>query len=137
MNNVCILGTLTKDIELKFLVSGSAVANFSIAVNQDYKKDGETIKKTSFFNCVSFGKQAEILNQYFFKGSRILINGELNQETYQDKEGKNREKITIRINSFDFIDKKDNNSNTQPKQQEYKPQTNIPEIDIDEGSIPF
>lgn len=136
MNNVNILGTLTRDIELRYLPSGSAVANFSIAVNQDYKKDGETIKKTSFFNCVSFGKQAEILNQYFHKGSRILINGELNQETYE-KDGQNREKITIRINSFDFIDKKDNNSNTQPKQEEYKPQTNIPEIDIDEESIPF
>lgn len=137
MNSVNILGTLVADVTIKYLPSGTAIGNFSIAVNQDYKKDGQTVKKTSFFNCVSMGKQSEIISNFFHKGSRILISGELNQETWQDNNNNNREKVTIKVNNFSFVDKKTDNQ-SQPKQQpKVVYENNVPEIDISEDSIPF
>ena len=143
MNSVNILGTLVADVTIKYLPSGTAIGNFSIAVNQDYKKDGQTVKKTSFFNCVSMGKQSEIISNFFHKGSRILISGELNQETWQDNNNNNREKVTIKVNNFSFVDKKSNDNqgqrsqaqnNYQPKQQH---QQDVPEIDLSIDEVPF
>ena len=144
MNSVNIIGTMTRGLELKYLPSGVAVGSFAIAVNQDYKKqDGTKVEKTSFFDVKVIGKQSEIINQYFSKGSRIGITGELEQETWQDNQGQNRSKVVIKLEQFSFIDKKSNDNqgqrsqaqnNYQPKQQH---QQDIPEIDLDEDSIPF
>lgn len=144
MNNINIIGTMTRDLELKYLPSGVAVGSFAIAVNQDYKKqDGTKVEKASFFDVKVIGKQSEIINQYFSKGSRIGITGELDQETWQDNQGQNRSKVVIKLEKFSFIDKKSNDNqgqrsqaqnNYQPKQQH---QQDIPEIDLDEDSIPF
>ena len=143
MNNVNIIGTMTRDLELKYLPSGVAVGSFAIAVNQDYKKqDGTKVEKTSFFDVKVIGKQSEIINQYFSKGSRIGITGELDQETWQDNQGQNRSKVVIKLEKFSFIDKKSNDNqgqrsqaqnNYQPKQQH---QQEIPEINIDD-EVPF
>ena len=145
MNSVNIIGTMTRDLELKYLPSGVAVGSFAIAVNQDYKdKQGQKVEKTSFFDVKVIGKQSEIISQYFSKGSRIGITGELEQETWQDNQGQNRSKVVIKLEQFSFIDKKSNDNqgqrsqaqnNYQPKQQY---QQEMPEIDLDDSdSIPF
>ena len=146
MNNINIIGTMTRDLELKYLPSGVAVGSFAIAVNQDYKKqDGTKVEKTSFFDIKVIGKQSEIINQYFSKGSRIGITGELEQETWQDNQGQNRSKVVIKLEQFSFIDKKSNDNqgqrsqsqnNYQPKQQKNEWE-NVSEIDLDSDSIPF
>ena len=145
MNNVNIIGTMTRDLELKYLPSGVAVGSFAIAVNQDYKKqDGTKVEKTSFFDIKVIGKQSEIINQYFSKGSRIGITGELEQETWQDNQGQNRSKVVIKLEQFSFIDKKSNDNQGQRSQAQnnYQPQQQyqqeMPEIDLDDSdSIPF
>ena len=159
MNNVNLIGTIGKDIELKYLPSGSAVASFSIAINQDYMKDGQKVKKTSWIDCSVFGKRAETINQYFNKGSRIGITGELDQQTWTDNQGQNKSKIIVKVNSFDFIDKKSDNHQpqgqnynqpyqggynhsgngmNQPTKQEINQyQDQLPQIDLDEDEIPF
>ena len=107
MNSVNIIGTMTRDLELKYLPSGVAVGSFAIAVNQDYKKqDGTKVEKTSFFDVKVIGKQSEIINQYFSKGSRIGITGELEQETWKDNQGQNKSRVIIKLDQFSFIDKK-------------------------------
>ena len=152
MNNVSIIGTMTRDLELKYLPSGQCLGSFGIAVNQDYKKDGVKVEKVSFFNVTVFGKQAETVNQFFHKGSRIGITGELNQERWDAQDGTKREKTVISLKSFSFIDRKSDNqpsgqntNNNQPSgqynennapQQQAQAQR-IPEIDIDEDEIPF
>jgi len=93
---------------LRYLPSGKAVASFSIAVDQSYKKDGQKVQKTSWFNIVAFN-EAEAINQYFHKGSRIGITGELEQQTWQDQSGGKRSKVIIKLRSFDFIDRKTDN----------------------------
>ena len=148
MNSINIIGTMTRGLELKYLPSGVAVGSFAIAINQDYKKqDGTKVEKTSFFDVKVIGKQSEIISQYFSKGSRIGITGELEQETWQDNQGQNRSKVVIKLEQFSFIDKKSNDNqgqrsqaqnNYQPKQQpKVVYENNVPEIDIDEDSIPF
>jgi len=150
MNSVNIIGRIGKEIELKYLPTGSAVASFSIAVNQDYKKqDGTKVEKTSWFDITAFGKTAENVNKFFGKGSMIGIRGELEQQTWQDQQQQNRSKVIIRMMSFTFMDKKQD-SQQQPTQQNYNaPQQqqnsgtsnsyeqNIPTIDIDNDEIPF
>ena len=142
MNNVNIIGTMTRSVELKYLNSGIAVGSFAIAVNQDYKKqDGTKVEKTSFFDVKVIGKQSEIISQYFSKGSRIGITGELEQEAWQDNQGQNRSKVVIKLEQFSFIDKKSNDNQGQrgQSQNNYQPkqhQQDVPEIDLDQ-EVPF
>ena len=143
MNSVNIIGTMTRGLELKYLPSGVAVGSFAIAVNQDYKKqDGTKVEKTSFFDVKVIGKQSEIINQYFSKGSRIGITGELEQETWQDNQGQNRSKVVIKLEQFSFIDKKGNHSQIPQSNMQELPigarNSDMPEIDLDDSdSIPF
>tara|TARA_R110000851_G_scaffold213973_1_gene366591 strand:- start:24 stop:449 length:426 start_codon:yes stop_codon:yes gene_type:complete len=141
MNNISIIGRIGKEIELKFLPSGSAIANFSIAINQDYKKqDGTKVEKTSWFDITAFGKTAENVNQFFHKGSMIGISGELEQQTWTAQDGTNKSKVIIKLQSFTFIDKKQDNQQTQQQQPYTTPQqqqNNIPIIDVDSEEIPF
>ena len=145
MNNVSIIGIMTRDLELKYLPSGTPVGSFAIAVNQDYKKqDGTKVEKTSFFDIKVIGKQSEIINQYFSKGSRIGITGELEQETWQDNQGQNKSRVVIKLEQFSFIDRKSNDNQGQNQSQgNYQKQENklltneIPEIDLDDESVPF
>jgi len=141
MNNVNVIGRIGKEIEIKFLTSGSAIANFSIAVNQDYKKqDGTKVEKTSWFDITAFGKTAENVNKFFKKGSMIGITGELEQQTWTDNNQQNRSKVVIKLQSFTFIDKANSNNNA-PQQQYNAPQQQVqnnhqmPVYDNDE--IPF
>ena len=155
MNSVNIIGTMVRSVELKYLPSGVAIGNFAIAVNQDYKdKQGQKVEKTSFFDVKVVGKQSEIISQYFSKGSRIGISGELEQETWKDNQGQNKSRVIIKLEKFSFIDKKSNDNqgrrsqeqnNYQPNQQQQEPRIEYekqntsmyPVIDIDEDMIPF
>lgn len=101
MNTITIHGRLTRDPEIKFYNDEKAVCNIAVAVNRAYKdKDGNVV--TDFFNCVSYNKQAEILDKYFKKGDGISIQGEMQNSRYTDKEGNKRDRWQIRIDKFDF-----------------------------------
>jgi single-strand DNA-binding protein len=104
------MGNLTRDPELKFLPRGTAVCELSLAVNKVWKDDsGQKQERTSFFGCSAFGSTAENLAKYFSKGKPILIEGELTQETWEDKEtGKKREKTKVRVERFEFVGGNDN-----------------------------
>ncbi|MBN4933706.1 single-stranded DNA-binding protein [Staphylococcus sp. EG-SA-6] len=113
MTNLTILtGRITKDLELK-QAGQTQVTNFSMAVDNPFKKDD-----TSFFDIVAFGKTAELLNNYCGKGSKILIEGNLKQDRFQDKEGNNRSVVRVIANRIEFLDSKGSNQqNSQPQQQ--------------------
>ncbi len=111
MNKVQILGTITRDIDLKYTQSGSAIANFGIAYNDKWKdQQGNVKEKAHFFDVSVFGKQAETVNQYFNKGSRILIDGSLDFQSWE-KDGQKNSKVSIKMNGFSFIDRKSDDSN--------------------------
>ena len=108
MNAVQLLVNITRDIELKYTASGMAIANFGGAQNKKVKnQQGGYDDKANFFDFTAFGKTAENINQYFRKGSKILISGELDYQSWTDQNGGKRSKVAIIINNFDFIDKKE------------------------------
>ena len=99
-----IMGNLTKDPELRYIPSGSAVANFTVAVNRTYKdSSGETKEEISFLPVVVWGKQAENCNQYLKKGGAVFIDGNLKQRSWEDKEGQKRSIVEIVAFNVQFL----------------------------------
>ncbi|MFI8612248.1 single-stranded DNA-binding protein [Staphylococcus capitis] len=138
MTNLTILtGRITKNLELK-QAGQTQVTNFSMAVDNPFKKDD-----TSFFDIVAFGKTAQLLNNYCGKGSKILIEGNLKQDRFQDKEGRNRSVVRVIANRIEFLDSKGSNQqNSQSQQQRGQaPAGNNPfsnnNIDISNDQLPF
>lgn len=105
MNNLSIIGRLTGEYEVKYLPSGTAVGNFSIAVDDGY---GDK-KHTSFFEVAVFGKSVEQHKQYIGKGSKVGISGSIRQERWESK-GEKRAKIKITANRIEYLDAKKSDS---------------------------
>ncbi len=102
-NKVIMVGRLTRDPEVTFTASSTAVCDFGLAVNHEYKKaDGEKAKEVCFIDCTAFGKTAELIKQWHSKGTEILIEGRLQLDKWQDKEGKDRSKHCIIVNNWTF-----------------------------------
>ncbi len=97
INTVTIVGNLGNDPEIRYTAQGVPVANFNIAVNENYKnKEGEKVKKTHWFKVTAFQRLAEIVGEYCAKGSKVGIRGQLTQRTWQDAEGANHSVVEIR-----------------------------------------
>lgn len=86
MNSVNLIGRTTKDIELKYTQSNTAVTQFNLAVNRPYTKEKE--QQADFINIVAWGKTAEFCSKYFKKGTQIGVSGRLSTRNYDDKDGK-------------------------------------------------
>jgi single-strand DNA-binding protein len=104
-NKVLLMGNLTRDVELKFTQSNKAVAKIGLAVNRQFRTaDGEKREETTFVDCEAWGRTAEVMNQYLSKGKPVFVEGRLRLDQWQDKEGNNRSKIMVVIETFQFID---------------------------------
>lgn len=101
MNKVIQVGNLTRDPEVK-TAGSSEVANFAIAVNRWVKRGDERVKETDFFNCEAWGKTAELVGKLLSKGDKVLVDGELRQDTWES-EGQKRSTIKIRVSTFDKL----------------------------------
>lgn len=103
-NRVIIGGHLTRDVELRFLPNGTAIAKFSLAVNEKWTNEaGQKVERACFIDCVHFGKRGEALAQYVKKGSPLLVEGQLQLETWDDKAtGDKRSKHVIKVEDFEF-----------------------------------
>lgn len=118
MNTVCLIGNLTRDVELRYLSNGKAVGETGIAVNERYKSGDEWKDSVSFFELTIWAGQAESASKYLSKGSKVSVEGRLRQERWEDRDGKNRSKVTITVSRLDFIDKPQNRQNEQPQEDE-------------------
>lgn len=104
LNKVFLIGNLTRDPELRFTSNGMAVANLRLAVNHRFKdRTGEVKQEACFINVVVWDKQAESCNQYLQKGRLILVEGRLQQRSWQDAEGKNKSVIEVRADRVIFL----------------------------------
>ena len=81
MNKCIMSGNVTRDPQISMSKSGKQIVNFSIAVKQDYKTDGEY--KSDFFNCVAFGGTAEYIGNYIVKGNKVLICGKMQNNNWE------------------------------------------------------
>ena len=108
MNNVQLLGRLTADVDLRYFQSANgdqARASFRIAVDRPAKQDGT--HETDFINCIAWGRRAEVIADYFHKGSKIAISGKIRTGSYQNKEGATVYTFDIEVTDLDFIDPKE------------------------------
>ena len=133
-NKVIIIGNLTRDIELKYLPSGSAIANGAIATSHKYKKqNGEQVDEVCFLDFSIFGKGGEIFNQYVRKGSKVMLEGRLVFQQWKAQDGTNRSRHALSVTEFKFLDGKSdsqdtggNNYNAPQQQQAQQQNYNAP-----------
>jgi single-strand DNA-binding protein len=112
MNKTILSGRLCADPEVRVGTSGSAITSFNLAVDRRFKRDGDA--DADFFKCVCFGKTAEFVEHYFHKGNKILIEGEIRNNNYTDKEGKMVYGTQILVNQVEFGESKVASQATQP-----------------------
>ncbi len=103
-NRVILIGNLTRDPELKYLPSNTAVCEFGLAVNRRWRdRDGNQQDETCFVDVAAFGKPGEIINQYMSKGRPILIEGRLRYDSWTNQEGQKRSKLSVVAENFQFL----------------------------------
>ncbi len=111
LNKVLLIGNLGKDPDLRYTPSGRAVANFSIATNEQWKdKEGQTQTRTEWHNIVVWGRQAEIAKDYLRKGKQIYLEGRLQTRNYDDKDGNKRYITEIVSDRFLMLGRKSEDS---------------------------
>lgn len=148
INQVTLLGNLTRDPELRYTPSGSPVIGFSIATNRQWtdKTTGEKKEYVDYHDIVFWGKAAEIINQYVRKGSKILVQGRLQTRSWDDKNTKvKRYKTEVVGDDFVVFDKKIEGAETPKATQEEKPTEpkttgtvdGKPEEKVNPDDIPF
>ena len=103
-NRCTFFGRLVNDVEVRYSANTQkAVASFSIAVKREMKnKDGKY--DSDFFNCIAFDKRAEVIGNFFSKGSKIVVWGPMRQDKWQDKEGNSHSAYRLYVDGFDFVD---------------------------------
>ena len=149
-NKVILIGNLSRDVELRYTPSGTAIAKFGLATNRTYKDKttNENKQEVMFIDVTVFGRGGETANQYLKKGSKVLIEGRLVLNQWTDQSGQKRSKHEIMAESVKFLDtKKDNQQNNQggsyqqPQQSYQQPQqvykNTAPQVDVDDEDIPF
>ena len=104
MNVLVMMGRLTRDPEVRYGANGNAVARFSLAVDRRFKREGQA--DADFFNCVSFGRQAEFVEKYLHKGVKVVIQGSLQNDNYQNREGQTVYRDQIVIDNIEFAESK-------------------------------
>ena len=104
-NKVILMGNLTRDPEMRYTPSGTAIAKLGLAVNRVWRDtEGQQKEETTFVDVDAFGKQAETLGQYMQKGRPILIEGRLKLDQWEDKNtGQNRSRLGVVLERFTFI----------------------------------
>lgn len=155
-NKVILVGNLTRDIELRYSQNGSAIAKTAIATSRKFTLNGEKKEETCFVDITFFGRSGEVANQYLRKGSKILVEGRLNFEQWVDQQsGQKRSKHSVVVETMQMIDTRSGEDQNTPVynrdadgnesyQGNYSkpspakmPESNMPDIDINEDDIPF
>jgi single-strand DNA-binding protein len=162
-NKIILAGNLTRDIELRYPQSGSAIANTAIATSRKFTVNGEKKEETCFVDITFFGRSGEVANQYLCKGSKILVEGRLKFDQWVDQaSGQKRSKHSVIVETMQMLDSKGHGDSgesysnegesydapapkayTPPKPTYSKPspvkmpENNLPNIDINEDEIPF
>lgn len=111
LNNVILIGRLTRDVELRHTPSGVAVAKFTVAVDRSFQREGEE-KKTDFIDVVVWRKLAETCAEHIGKGRLVAVEGRLQIRSYDDSQGIRRKAAEVVAETVRFLDRaKDGNSN--------------------------
>lgn len=117
MNKWIGMGRLCSDPEIRNTDSGKAVANYRLAVNRDFKKEGQP--DADFLNCVAFGNSAEFASKYLHKGTKIAVEGRIQTRDYTNKDGQKVYVTEIVVDRHEFCESK--KASTQDAEPDYSP----------------
>jgi single-strand DNA-binding protein len=104
-NRVIIVGNLTRDVELRYIPSGTAVTDITLAVNERIKKNDQWIDEANFFDVTMWGRTAEVAAEYLSKGSNVLVEGRLRQEKWE-QDGQKRSKVKVICDKMQMLGSK-------------------------------
>ena len=139
MNSICLVGRLTKDVELRYTPSNVAVATFTLAVNRTFKSEnGE--READFINCVMWRKQAENLANWAKKGALIGVTGRIQTRTYDNQQGQRVYVTEVVAENFQLMEfKKDGSQQTVDNHDQQAPNfpRNSNPMDISDDDLPF
>ncbi|MBM32165.1 MAG: single-stranded DNA-binding protein [Chloroflexi bacterium] len=115
LNKIMLIGNLGADPELRYTPSGDPVTNFSIAVTQSYNdsSSGERVDNTEWFDVSVWGRQAESVNQYLGKGSKVYVEGRFQSREYVSADGQPRKAYGVRAITVQFLDRRQDNDQNQ------------------------
>jgi single-strand DNA-binding protein len=104
LNKVLLIGNLTRDPQLSYLPSQTAVVDFGLAVNRKWtSKEGEKKEDTCFVDCTAFGRQAENISKYLTKGRPLFVEGRLTFNSWTAQDGTKRNKLKVTVENFQFL----------------------------------
>jgi single-strand DNA-binding protein len=104
-NKAFFIGNLTRDPEMRYTPSGIAVTRFTVAVNRNFKKDGEQKSETDFIRIVAWRRLAEICGEFLKKGSAVYVEGRLQIDTYE-KDGEKKTSVEVVADNMQILSKK-------------------------------
>lgn len=113
MNKVLLFGRLVKDVDVRYTDNGKIIGSLTIAVDRP-KLKGQEKAEADFILCKAFGQKAEVIGNYFSKGSRILVEGTIRTGSYE-KNGQKVYTTEVWVNDFRFVDKRSSNNSYTPK----------------------
>lgn len=148
LNNIVIMGRLTRDPELRHTQSGTAVASFSLAVERDFSSRDGSERQTDFIDVVAWRQTGEFVSKYFTKGQMACVSGRLQIRDWQDKDGNKRRSAEVVAENVYFADSKRQREGGEYDQRpSYGAQgdsafapaagSGFAELDDDDGELPF
>lgn len=104
MNNVSLVGRLTRDPEVRYTDSGTSIARFTVAVDRRFKQDGG--QTADFIGCIAFGKTAEFIEKYFHQGMKVGLNGRIQTGSYTNKDDIKVYTTDVVAENVEFVESK-------------------------------
>lgn len=136
INNVVLIGRLTRDVDLRYTPQNQAVGQFTIAVNQNFKnQNGEY--DADFINCVIWGKLAENFANWTKKGNLVGITGRIQTRNYEGTDGKRIYVTEVVAENFQLLEKRDNSANQNSMAEQMPPSFAGDPMDIKDDDLPF
>ncbi|HFI0497467.1 TPA: single-stranded DNA-binding protein [Streptococcus suis] len=137
INNVVLVGRLTRDVELRYTPSNQAVATFTLAVNRNFKNQSTGEREADFINCVMWRQQAENLANWTKKGHLIAITGRIQTRSYENQQGQRVYVTEVVAESFQVLEKRDNTANYSSMDEQMPPGMSGQLMDITDDDLPF
>jgi single-strand DNA-binding protein len=131
-NSVVLVGNVTRDPEVKFLQSGTAVCDLGLAINERVKRGDEWVEDVCFVDVTLFGRTAEVAGEYLSKGAPVLIAGRLKYEQWE-KDGQKRSKLKVVAEKLQMLGQRQRSEDSQERQERPQEQSQVPVGD----EIPF
>lgn len=135
MNKIILMGRLVRDPEITSTAAGTTIARFSVAVDRRFKREGEP--EADFFSCNAFGKTAEFIERYMKKGTKVTLDGRMENNNYTNKEGQKIYDNRVIVNEIEFAESKNAASSNAAQEQQTSSDDflNVPDGLVEE--LPF